>query len=479
MTNSNHPTAQGEAEQPLANPDSSLCDYVVLGGGISGLSALHFLREKHPHASALLLEKESRTGGLMQTVNEDGWSVDVGPNGFLDREPMTLEIVRNVGAEPRMQRASDNAKSRFLCLRERLVKIPLSPPAFLFSGVLPLAGKLRLLCEPFVKPRRFEDDSGRIIEETIFDFAKRRIGIKAAENLVDPMVSGVFGGDSRRLSLRHCFPKMFAMEREYGSLFKALRAKKKQNPSASAAGPAGVLTSFAEGAGELPRAITERYSKFIRTGFGAERIERAGDGWSVISVAGGVVRAKKIVVATPAYAAGKLIANVDDDAANFICEVPYASMTVICTGYKNEDERAPVDGFGFLTPRKEKRRVLGALFSSSIFEGRAPEGCFQLRTMIGGASDPDGIELTDDALLRIVHNEVETMLGISREPRMVRIFRHRWAIPQYETTHERILEALRKFETANPTIAFAGNAYFGVGLNDCVLNAKRAVEKLR
>jgi oxygen-dependent protoporphyrinogen oxidase len=346
------------------------------------------------------------------------------------------------------------------------------PPRFLFTPLLSLRGRARLLCEPFVRPK--QDDA----PETVWDFAARRIGREAADLLVAPMVTGVFGGDARQLSLAHCFPAMAAMEREYGSLVRALLARKRQNRAASPLGPSGVLTSFDEGIGFLSETASRLLTDRIRCRTGALRLARSGAAYRVETNAGTTVEAEAVLVALPAYAASEVTASLDPRLSRALSAIGYADIAVVCTAYRRERVRHDLNGFGFVVPRNQNRRVLGCLWTSSIFPRQTPEGWVLLRTMYGGYTDPAALDLSDTELLEYLEREVHPLLGIDTEPEFVRIFRHRRGIPQYLLHHGKYLRVVETAEAGFPGLLFAGNAYRGVGLNDCVVSAHRAVQRL-
>lgn len=442
----------------------------VLGGGVTGLCAAHYLGETLGRTNVLLAEASDYLGGTTRTDEMDGFLLDWGPNGFLNRERLTLKWVEDLGLSPDLVTANEKAARRFI-LKDGALHEVLGPPKFLISPLLSVPGRLRILCEPFVSAK--QDDS----PETIWAFAARRIGREAADTLVSCMVSGVFGGDARQLSLQHCFPRMAAMEREYGSLFKALLAKRRENESASAMGPSGVLTSFKKGVGFLPREAGAALGARAITNAKAVSILRNGGHYHIETESGDDIEAEAVVVALPAYAAAGLLGRVDDALARSLASVAYADLAVVCTAYDRDSVGHDLNGFGFLIPRTETRRALGCLWTSSIFPNQAPEKVVLLRTMLGGYTDPDAVRLSDAELLDVVRREIHPLLSIASGPRMTRIYRHYRGIPQYLLHHGDVLNAVDEAEQRNKGLFFAGNAYRGVGLNDCVVSAIRAVER--
>lgn len=452
---------------------------IIIGGGISGLAALHFLRTRHSQTVApVLCEKETRLGGTIGTDRITGFISDWGPNGFLDKIPLTLEMVQELGAEDRMERAHTSSGKRFIYARGRLHEISPSPLKFLSSPLLSLKGRLRIASEPFIKPRK-----SWIEDETIFDFAARRIGTEAAETLIDPMTSGIFGGDARKLSLRACFPLMVEMEKDYGSLVRAMIARKKEagksgREGSGPAGPGGTLTSFSNGLNTIVEIFESKYREYINKGCGAMEIGRSEKKLRVSLSGGQAVDADAVICALPAYATAEILKEFSPDISDLLRSIQYASISVVCLGYRREDVDHDLDGFGFVIPRFEGKRILGSIWTSSIFSGRSPEGMVQLRTMIGGATDPEAVNLTDGQLLDIVGSEIKQILGIRGKPVYVRIFRYHQGIPQFTVGHPARMEKLKLLLGRIPGLYLTGNAYEGVGLNDCVVRSDKAVSRM-
>lgn len=441
---------------------------VVVGGGITGLCAAWHLARDLGRENVTLFEADTWVGGTTRTETAHGYVCDWGPNGFLDREPATLDWIAELGLSSALLRANESAKHRFIFTKNRLNEA-VGPPKFFFSPMLSVKGRLRLMGEPLVPGKR--DHTG----ETIWQFAARRIGKEAADTLVGPMVSGVFGGDARVLSLEHCFPRMAAMEREYGGLTRALIARKRQNKAASPMGPSGSLTSFREGIGRLPAEVARSLGDVVCTGERVVRVRRSGQGYYAVETEKGrSLKARAVVVAAPAYAAADLCRELDAEVSTALESIQYAGIAVVCTGYPNAAVQGNTNGFGFLVPRQEGLRILGCLWTSSMFPDQSPPGSTLLRTMFGGYTDSEAVQLSDSELLECVHRELHPIMGIDGDPEYVRIFRWPRGIPQYLVGHGEILREIEASEVRHPGLAFAGNAFRGVGLNDCVLSALRA-----
>lgn len=445
---------------------------IVVGGGITGCCAAYYAMKQEGGEHVRLLEGGDTLGGTAQTEHIDGITCEKGPNGFLDKEPKTLQWVEDLGLGEHLVRANPLAARRFIFRNGTLHELK-PPPAFLLGGPLSLQGRLRLCAEPLIPQRVAASD-----EESIWDFAARRIGAEAADTLVAPMVSGIYGGDARKLDLASCFPRMAAMEAEHGGLFKAMRAKAKDKSAGkgTAMGPGGTLTSFEGGMATLMSRAGDALGDSVRLNSTVTVISKEGDGYHVHTADGTTFTADRVIVAAPTHAACAMVRDLDGPLSEALEAIPYTSMAVVCTAYNRADVGHDLNGFGFLVPRTQEKRMLGCIWTSTLFPGRAPEGQVLLRTMIGGATDPDAVDASDEDLLQTLRDELFPILDIKADPVMHRVYRWGKAIPQYTFGHQDRVSAVEAGEKRHPGLHFAGNAYRGVGLNDCVVSALRAVE---
>ncbi len=456
---------------------------LIVGGGISGLSLAHWLGLAGRPDGWELWEASSRLGGTIGTDRVGGYSVDWGPNGFLDREPLTLRLVGEVGLCACLEPANASSQKRFIVRHGRLHPVPLSPGAILGTGLLSLPDKLRIFLEPLIPARR---DIG---EESVYDFAARRIGRGAAEFFIDPMVSGIFGGLARELSLPACFPIMKEMEQRYGGLVRALIARQFQRRSADQgaarsresgpAGPGGHLTSFKGGLDLVVERLQERLHAMIRIDRPVARIGFRDGMWEVSDQGGRRILARNLVCACPTFAAASIFEEYDPELAAAFEAIPYAPIVVVATGHRRDTIAHELDGFGFLIPRSEGLRVLGSIWTSSIFANRAPAGYVQLRSMLGGAGDPRAIDLSEDELWSTLQSELGPLIGIMDAPAFLRVYRWERGIPQYTIGHIERRTHLEERARRHPGLYLVGNAYYGVGLNDCVKMAHRVAQQIQ
>lgn len=457
---------------------------VVVGGGIAGLAAANALVEGGA-ADVTLLEAADRPGGAIRTEEIDGFRVEWAANGFLDNGAEILRLIERIGLAGRLAPADPAAARRYILRGGRLHLVPTSPVAFLGSPVLSLRGRLRVLAEPLA-PR-----GPRGVDESVHAFAARRIGEEAAAVLVDAMVSGVFAGDATRLSLASAFPVMRRMEEEHGSLVRAMIAKKRAARRGAArgagtravggpAGPAGRLTSFADGMEELPRALATRLGGRLRLGAPVAALAaREGErGWRVRLASGETLGADAVLLACPPSDAARLAAATDAPLAGLLAGIEHAPIAVVALGYRLADLAAPPDGFGFLVPRGEGVRPLGALFDSNIYVRRAPAGRALTRVLIGGARDPGAVGLEDARLVGLARDLLRAVCAVDAEPCLVRVVRHRAGIPQYVTGHAERLAGIERRLAALPGLHVAGNGYGGVAVSACVADGERVAEAI-
>ncbi|QWR76185.1 protoporphyrinogen oxidase [Candidatus Magnetomonas plexicatena] len=437
-------------------------DVLIAGGGISGLSLAFLLLKSRPELNVVVYESEPKLGGKIWTEKQDGYTLEGGVNGFLDNRPKTLELANMLNLEPLS--SSDTARKRYIYKGGGLRQIMDSPLGFMTSDLLSLRGKLRLLYET-VAPRNCQDD------ESLRDFAVRRLGREAFETLIEPMASGIYAGDATKLSLKSCFPKINNLEQAYGGLIRGMVRMKwdaRKSRREVSAGPGGKLTSFEGGMGSLIDALKEKLGQRVKTGAKIVSIDKAQSGYTVTLDNGKTVSADRVVLSTPAYASAEIVRDFDASMTRELAKIPYPSVAVVCMGFKTDSFKQVFDGFGFLVPSVANTRILGTLCDSCIFPGRAPEGFLLLRTMIGGARASELANKSDSELTTLVMEELSSIMGIQGEPELIKIYRHERAIPQYNVGHAAILDRLQQLQRKHIGLYLHGNSYKGIGVNDCI-----------
>jgi len=429
-----------------------IVDVAVVGAGISGLTTAFYLGRGGLRVA--VLEASDRVGGAISTERRDGFLFELGPNTVTESRAEMRQLVRDAGLEGERLEAAPVGKQRFLWKSGRLHALPASPPAFLATRLFPLRAKLRLLREPWIAK------APEGVEETVGDFVRRRLGVDLLDYAVAPFVSGVYAGDPERLAVRWAVPRIHSLETEHGSLIRGALARRK-GPA-----PGGAMFSFPDGLEALPRRLAERVGD-VRLRSAVRAIARHANGWR-LTLDGGEVRARWVVSAVPADVAAELLAAVSGERSRLLAELVYAPVVVVALGFDRGAVGHPLDGFGFLAPRKEDLRVLGCLFPSSLFPGRAPEGKVTLTAFLGGRTDPGAIDLDDRQLLDAVLGDLRRSVGVRGEPLVVAIRRWRRAIPQYEVGYGRFVDRLQELEQALPGLSIGGNLRGGVSVPDCV-----------
>ncbi len=438
---------------------------LIIGGGISGLSLAYRLQEQLADAEVLVLERSSRPGGTIETVRRDGFTIEAGPNGFPDNNPSTLDLAREVGLADLLQSASDSAsKHRFLLLDERLRMLPSGMASFLVSPLLSWYAKYRILSERYRRPLV------PIGDESIDAFARRRLGDEVADTFVDAFVTGILAGDSKLLSVRASFPRLANWERDHGSIFGGMAHARRlrRAESGSTTKRAGKMWSFQGGLSSLTGALVERFRTAPIFGVTVRRVSRDGPQWRVEAEGRDAWTADAVALCCPAYRQAEALADLDPTLAESIGAIPYNRVAVVAVGYRREDVPHSLDGFGYLSPQRTRRDVLGVQWCSSIYPGRAPEGMVLLRAMCGGWHRGEMLDWDDDRLVAAVRAELAVSVGVKEPPRFVHVVRWQKAIPQYQLGHLDRVAAIEARLAVHPGLFVGGNSYRGVALNDCV-----------
>jgi oxygen-dependent protoporphyrinogen oxidase len=452
--------------------DRAQTEVIVVGAGITGLSTAHFLGLRG--VDSIVLEKHDRSGGTIRTEKTNGFLVELGPTSGLDTSPVLHELFASVGVESSLEHAGDAARNRYVVRGGRLNNLPMNPLAFARSRLFSTTGKLGLLREPFVPP---SDPTG---DPSLAEFVRRRLGRDFLDYAVDPFVSGVYAGNPEELSARSAFPKLWELEQTYGSLIKgAIKGSRERRARMTTSKRDARLFSFRSGMQQLTDALSR--SGAIVTDAALETIERMPSGFAVTARVGGRsirYESAEVVLAVPAYAYDRLNFAFDFPLRRHLQTIVYPPVAVVFFGYEGTPARLPLDGFGFLVPRKENRRILGTIWNSTIFSGRAPAGGTALTTFVGGSRQPETALLQEAALVRTVEEELRDLMGIDRRPDSVVVARWERAIPQYRVGHAKIVEAIARFERECPGLYIAGNFRGGISLADCIENAKTLSDRI-
>lgn len=460
----------------------------VVGGGISGLAAAHRVRELDPACELVLLEAAKRLGGTLQTERRDGFLLESGADNFITSMPWGLNLCRRLGIEDQLLPTDSNHRHAFVVRRGRLHRIPegfvIMAPSRIWpvvtTPILSPLGKLRMAWEFFV-PRYAEDE-----DESLGSFVIRRFGRETYDRLVQPLVGGIYTGDPERLSVQTTMPRFVEMEREHGSVIRAVWSQASRQARRQTKGASGARYSMfvapRDGMSSLIDALAARLPEdAIRTGCPVQSLVPEPDGGWTLSFGDsspGTVRVDGVILATKATGASRLLARFDSTSANLLAEIPHSSCSLVSVGYNRQQIAHRLDGFGFVVPLVENRKILSGSFCSVKYPGRAPEGKVLLRAFIGGACQPQLADLSDTELLDIVRSEFAELLGVRGEPLLVDISRQQHAMPQYHVGHRRRVQQIEERLARFPGLQFAGNAYDGVGMPQCIHSGEQAAERV-
>lgn len=442
---------------------------VIVGGGISGLSLAYFLLKKKPELDIKIIEAEKRAGGKIVTENVSGFLCEGGVNGFLSNKPSTIAFAKQLNIEP--IKGSEDSKIRYILINGKLTKVPDSPVKFFMSSIISLSGKLRMIGEYFIPAMKEE------VDETVESFVSRRVGREFYEKLIDAMSTGIYAGDPSKMSMKSCFPKVYFLEKKYGGLIKGLLALKKEKKDVKAQ-PETVLMSFKGGMSELIKVLENALSSRVVKGKKVVSIVKNNGFYTVYFEDGDSIEAEKVILACPAHEASEILKELDREVSDILKTIPYPPLSVVAFGFKKEQIGFGISLYGFLVPHREKRKILGTLFDSSIFPNRAPEGYVLLRTMIGGRRAPELAMLPDEKLIDTAISELRDILHIKGAPEFIKIFRWEKAIPQYELGHEEKLRKIEQRISKFSGLYLTGNAYRGVSVNDCIENSMKLAERI-
>jgi len=459
----------------------------VIGGGITGLAAAHRLVELDPSLDVTLFEAGSCLGGVLQTVRNEGFLVECGADNFITNVPWALDLCRRIGIEDQLLETDSRWRRAFVVHKGRLRKIPdgfliMAPSRIwpvLTTPVLSLRGKLRLVRECFVPPGSTESD------ESFASFATRRFGHETYQRLIQPLVGGIYTADPEKLSVQATMPRFAKMERDHGSLIRASwrqAAARRQADQSSSGARYSMFMTPRNGLSSLVEAVAARLPKgALRVNSPVERIVRKpGGGWA-LSIAGPFPQSCEVdalIVATPAYRAADLLADVDSELSSQLGQISHADCAVISLGYRRDQIAHQLDGFGFVVPHIEGRKILSGSFSSVKYPGRAPDDCVLVRVFIGGACQSELVKLGESQLVATATQELGQLLGIRDQP----VFQHvsRWspAMPQYHVGHCELIGRIESRASALPHLGLAGNAYHGVGIPHCIHSGEQVAERI-
>lgn len=458
-----------------------MSNVAIVGGGITGLVAAFELQRRG--VPFTLFEASDRVGGVIQTHRERGFLAEDGPNTLLETSPKITGLIQSLGIEPRRWYSSPENKKRFIVRGGRARALPASPAGFFTNTFFSWSAKVALFKEPFVKA------SPSDVEENLAQFVKRRLGQEFLDYAINPMVAGVYAGDPARLSVKHAFAKLHALEQKYGSLIKGqLLGARERKKRKEVAKDRAKMMSFDQGLQVLTDALGAAVRESTRLNAPVETVNQVAGGWTVATKPEtrnpkpetGGVPFTHVLLTSPAHKlAGLKIDSPAGGDLSLLGQIIYPPVTSFTMGFKREDVAHPLDGFGVLIPKVENRNCLGTLFTSSLFADRAPAGHVTLTSYIGGMRAPELALKPVDEIRRLILADLRDLLGVHGQPVWEHVKQWAKAIPQYEVGYGRFKDFMDTFERDHPGVLFGGHYRDGISLSDSILAGFKAAERIK
>jgi oxygen-dependent protoporphyrinogen oxidase len=464
-----------------------MTNIVIIGGGIAGLAAAYFARKKAPDVSITLIESSDRWGGKITTDRvqfDDGqFIIEGGPDTFLATKPWGVALCNELGLSDRLHGTDPNKKNTYVLNRDRLLPlpdglammIPTNVEAILKTRLVSWFSKARMGLDFLLPAKEVNGD------ESLGAFVSRRLGREAYENLIEPLMSGIYAGDGDALSLASTFPYLRDLELKYGSLARGALTMRKQSNGKSVQGSRSAFLTPTTGLAEIVEALitylqANNVDLQLNTLVKSVTFHPSHNTWHVTLNTGATLKADSLILATPAFVSGKLLASLDPSLASDLQSIPYASTATVSLAYRQSDLPRDLDGYGYVIPRRAGRKALACTWTSTKFPHRAPEGYALLRVFVGRAGQ--NIPWNENDLLALAKQELNLTLGITAAPLIQRVFLWENAMPQYNLGHPEILKRIEAALEKYPGLALAGNGYRGIGIPDCIHSGELAVDKI-
>lgn len=463
----------------------------IIGGGIAGLSTAFYLQKKSREAGRAidytLLDSELRFGGKIITTKVDDFVIEGGPDSFVTMKPWGTQLCKDLGLDSQIIPTNDHRRNIFVLRNGKLTKFPggyrLTVPTefvpFALSPLISPLGKLRMGMDLFIPPRSETGD------ESLGSFIRRRLGSEALDKIAGPIMAGIYVADPDQLSMQSTFPQFLQMEQKYGSLIKAMQQAKK-NPavrSGNGSKPPAMFTSLRGGMSDLVTALVNQLEGDLRAGQRVVDLQYRAPGFELTTESTNgrqSLTTDAVVIAAPAFVAANLVEPIEPKISSLLRQIRYASTATVSLGYRRQDIAAQHDfnGFGFMIPKSEQRKILACTWSSTKFNHRAPNDDVLVRVFVGGAGRDHLAELPDDEMLNTVKSELSVTMGVTAQPVVTKIYRWPRGNAQYDVGH---LDRITQIETAAqnvPGLYFAGSGFRGIGIPDCIKSAVTAVDQI-
>jgi oxygen-dependent protoporphyrinogen oxidase len=463
---------------------------IIIGGGIAGLASAYRLQEeiskRGKGLDCVLLEGSDRLGGKIATETVDGFIIERGPDSFISQKPWAIELCKKLGLGDHLIGTNPLQTKTYVYTGKKMVAMPdglsLMVPTkfmpFVFSPLFSLPGKIRMGLDLLI-PGKGDDG-----DESLASFVRRRLGEEALQKMAEPMLAGIYASDPERMSIKSTFPMFFQTEQKYRSLILGMLAQKRSNnhrPASSGSGPApySLFMTLENGLGEMVDALVAQSPGIsFRKGAVVRGFCKSGNGWSVALENGETLAADAVVLATPANISARMLEPNAPKVAELLDRIRYVSTATVSIVYKKEGFSHPLNGFGFVIPRKEKRSIMACTWTSTKFPHRAPEGYVMIRCFVGGALQEDLAHLDEAGLEKLARKELLEIMGIHEEPVLCRVYHNRKSNVQYQVGHADLIESVQAELALHPGLFLTGSAYTGIGIPDCILNGTRSAESV-
>lgn len=449
-----------------------MASVAIIGGGLTGLTAAYCLKQRG--CRVVIYEASDRIGGAVKSERRDGFLAELGPSSLSSPPPSVAALLSELGLDSSRVYPSPAALNRYIVRRGRLVRLPLTPPELLTSRLLSNSAKLAIFGEPLIEA----GDSP--VDESVAAFVRRRFNQEIVDYISNPFVAGTFAGDPEQLSVRHALPQLHALEKAHGSVMKAyVRMMKARRESGQGPTAAGGLISFRNGLQEITDALGREVLSEVRLKAPVTQLRAGPRGWTVEAAFQNPELYDAVIYTAPAYALDEIDLDFPGgERLSTLSSIVHPPVAVLALGFRREQLTHPLDGFGFLTPEVERRRVLGAIFSSTLFADRAPEGHVLITAFVGGTRDPDFVQSDPQTLTARVLDDLRPLLGTRDEPTFRAMQVWPKAIPQYVLGYGRFKDIAEHTERSNPGLALAGTYRDGVSLNDAIGSGERAAGRI-
>ncbi len=449
---------------------------VIIGGGIAGLTAAFRLKEAG--IKVTLLEKNDRLGGALYSHQKDGYLAEIGPNSILETSPLVTKLIQDIGLEEDKVYAKESSKIRYIVRDKKPVPLPSSPLAFVTSPLFSILAKLRLIKEPFINAWDNQ------YEESLSQFVIRRLGQEFLDYAINPFVAGVYAGDPDTLSVKHGFPKLYNLEQKYGGLIKGqIKGAKERKKSQEVAKQSARMFSFRQGLKMIPDKMNDLLGSDVQTNTRVKAMAKKVGIWEVHTInsdgeeqvipADGVLYTGRITDLQNIEIEGRI-----PDKVTEMQNIYHPPVSVMVLGFHRDQVQHPLDGFGILIPKVEEFQILGVLFSSTMFEHRAPKDHVTLTVFVGGTRQPENAQKSTEDILALALKDLHTIVGVSGQPTFVHHTYWKQAIPQYNVGYGKYKDSLNHLEITYPGLYFAGNYRSGISVADTIVNSEEVCERI-